>query len=70
MTTWSTHSGETPALSIAPREARAPSSRAETSLKSPTYSRMGVRAPPRMTTSSAIGAIPGSPERGKKKRRV
>ncbi len=51
MTTWSTHSGLAPARSRAARDACAPNSRAETSLKSPTYSRMGVRAPPTMTTS-------------------
>ncbi len=54
MTTWSTHSGRAPDRSSAARVACAPSSSAETSLKAPTYSAMGVRAPPRITTSSLI----------------
>ena len=43
--------GATAVRSRAARAARAPSSSAETSLNAPTYSTMGVRAPPRMTTS-------------------
>src|SRR5262245_41031708 len=51
ITTWSTASAGTPARARASRDAWAPSSRADTSLNAPTYSAMGVRAPPRITTS-------------------
>ncbi len=77
MTTWSTQAGCTPLRCRAPRAAWPPSSRAETSLKSPTYSRIGVRAPPTITTSwlmnprscarrppaGAGGPLPGGPRR-------
>src|SRR4029453_5671534 len=57
ITTWSTAEAGTPARSRAARDACAPSSSAETSLKGPTYSAMGVRAPPRITTS--LGCMNG-----------
>ena len=53
MTTWSIHSGRVAVRSRAARAARAPSSSADTSLNAPTYSVMGVRAPPTITTSLA-----------------